>query len=143
MLEAAQRRLDRMPEAMKVRRRTVEHVFGTFKHWVGYTHFLTRRLSSVSKEMSLNVLACNLKRVMQILGYQQTLKAVKLYKKKTSAHFMRPMKGKTLLFRPIAAFVKLRPAPSKRNRLNKEPRLSNVQVKDSGKDVDHSLWVEH
>ena len=54
MLEAAQRRLDRMPDAMKVRRRTVEHVFGTFKHWMGYTHFLTRRLGNVSTEMSLN-----------------------------------------------------------------------------------------
>ena len=65
-----------MPEAMKVRRRTVEHVFGTFKHWMGYTHFLTRRLGNVSTEMSLNVLAYNLKRVLQILGYQQTMKAV-------------------------------------------------------------------
>jgi len=61
---------------MKVRRRTVEHVFGTFKHWMGYTHFLTRRLGNVSTEMSLNVLTYNLKRVMQILGYQQTMKAV-------------------------------------------------------------------
>ncbi|MEN5347418.1 transposase, partial [Achromobacter mucicolens] len=76
VLEAAQRRLDRMPDAMKVRRRTVEHVFGTFKNWMGYTHFLTRRLGNVSTEMSLNVLAYNLKRVMQILGYQQTMKAV-------------------------------------------------------------------
>ncbi|SEJ60013.1 hypothetical protein SAMN03159494_02753, partial [Achromobacter sp. NFACC18-2] len=48
----------------------------TFKHWMGYTHFLTRRLGNVSTEMSLNVLAYNLKRVMQILGYQQTMKAV-------------------------------------------------------------------
>lgn len=64
-----------MPEAMKVRRRTVEHVSGT-KHWMGYTHFLARRLGNVSTEMSLNVLAYNLKRVMQLLGYQQTMKAV-------------------------------------------------------------------
>ena len=76
VLEAAQRRLDRMPEAMKVRRRTVEHVFGTFKHWMGYTHFLTRRLGNVGTEMSLNVLAYNLKRVMRILGFQQTMKAI-------------------------------------------------------------------
>ncbi|CAB3883215.1 IS1182 family transposase ISBusp4 [Achromobacter aegrifaciens] len=76
VLEAAQRRLDQMPEAMKVRRRTVEHVFGTFKNWMGYTHFLTRRLGNVSTEMSLNVLAYNLKRVMRILGFQQTMKAM-------------------------------------------------------------------
>jgi hypothetical protein len=42
---------------MTIRRRTVEHVFGTFKHWMGYTHFLTRRLPNVGTEMSLNVLA--------------------------------------------------------------------------------------
>jgi hypothetical protein len=41
-LEAAQRRLDKTSDAMTVRRRTVEHVFGTLKHWMGYTHFLTR-----------------------------------------------------------------------------------------------------
>lgn len=57
VLEAVQLRLDRMPDAMTVRRRTVEHLFGTFKHWMGYTHFLTRRLGNVSTEMSLNVLA--------------------------------------------------------------------------------------
>ncbi len=54
VLEAAQRRLDRMPNAMTTRRRTVEHVFGTFKHWMGYTHFLTRRFANVSTEMSLH-----------------------------------------------------------------------------------------
>src|SRR5260370_22426394 len=35
-------RLDRMPEAMGVRRQTVEHPFGTLKAWMGATHFLTR-----------------------------------------------------------------------------------------------------
>lgn len=52
-----QRRLDRKPEAMTVRRSTVEHVFGTLKHWMGYTHFLTRTLGRVSTEMSLQVIA--------------------------------------------------------------------------------------
>jgi len=33
--EAMQRRLDRRPDAMTIRRRTVEHVFGTLKHWMG------------------------------------------------------------------------------------------------------------
>ena len=42
VLEAVQRRLDRQPDAMTLRRRTVEHVFGTLKHWMGSTHFLTR-----------------------------------------------------------------------------------------------------
>jgi len=50
-----QRRLDQQPEAMTLRRCTVEHVFGTLKHWMGSTHFLTRRLRNVGTEMSLQV----------------------------------------------------------------------------------------
>ncbi len=75
--EAVQQRLEHEPGAMKVRRRTVEHVFGTLKHWMGSTHFLTRRLVNVGTEMSLHVLAYNLKRVMQILGIAQTLRVMK------------------------------------------------------------------
>jgi hypothetical protein len=78
VLEQMQRRLDRKPEAMTLRRRTVEHVFGTLKHWMGTAHFLTRRLEHVGTEMSLQVLAYNLKRVMQLLGIAQTMKAMRL-----------------------------------------------------------------
>ncbi|AXF05015.1 IS1182 family transposase [Paraburkholderia hospita] len=78
VLEAMQRRLDRSPEAMTVRRSTVEHVFGTLKHWMGSTHFLTRTLGRVSTEMSLQVLAYNLKRVMNILGVARTTKAMRM-----------------------------------------------------------------
>ena len=77
-LEAVQRRLDRRPSAMTVRKRTIEHVFGTLKHWMGSAHFLTRRLPNVATEMSLHVLAYNLKRVMSILGIAKTMKAMKL-----------------------------------------------------------------
>ena len=63
---------------MTVRKRTIEHVFGTLKHWMGSTHFLTRRLPNVATEMSLHVLAYNLKRVMRILGIAKTMKAMKL-----------------------------------------------------------------
>jgi hypothetical protein len=78
VLERLQARLDRRPQQMTVRRRTVEHVFGTLKHWMGSTHFLTRRLEHVSTEMSLQVLAYNLKRVIAILGMPKTMKAMKL-----------------------------------------------------------------
>jgi transposase len=78
VLERLQARLDRRPEKMTVRRRTVEHVFGTLKHWMGSTHFLTRRLENVSTEMSLHVLAYNLKRVISILGMTKTMKAMSL-----------------------------------------------------------------
>src|SRR5438874_12859320 len=63
-----QARLDRMPEAMGVRRQTVEHPFGTLKAWMGATHFLTRTLDKVRTEMSLHVLAYNLKRMIRIFG---------------------------------------------------------------------------
>jgi hypothetical protein len=61
---------------MTVRKRTVEHVFGTLKHWMGSAHFQTRRLPHVATEMSLHVLAYNLKRVMSILGTAKTMKAM-------------------------------------------------------------------
>ncbi len=76
VMEAVQRRLDKRPDAMTVRRRTVEHVFGTLKHWMGSTHFLTRTFANVGTEMSLHVLAYNLKRVIAILGIARTMKAV-------------------------------------------------------------------
>ena len=63
---------------MTLRRRTVEQVFGTLKRWTGSTHFLPRRLEHVGTETSLNVLAYNFKRVMQILGTAKTMKAMKL-----------------------------------------------------------------
>jgi len=78
VLEAVQRRLNRSPDSMTIRRRTVEHVFGTLKHWMGYTHFLTRRLPNVGAEMGLNVLAYNFKRVLSILGFEEMMKAMKL-----------------------------------------------------------------
>ena len=63
---------------MTVRKSAIEHVFGTIKHWMGSTHFQTRRLPNVATEMSLHVLAYNLKRVMSILGIAKTMKAMKL-----------------------------------------------------------------
>jgi transposase len=78
LLEAMQRRLDRMPHTMTLRRRTIEHVFGTLKYWMGSTHFLTRRLHNVGTEMSLLVLAYNFKRVMQVLGMPKTIRAMRL-----------------------------------------------------------------
>jgi transposase len=78
VLEAVQRRLDKQPKAMTLRRRTVEHVFGTLKHWMGTTPFLMRTLPNVATEMSLQVLAYNLKRLIGILGIARTMKAMQL-----------------------------------------------------------------
>ena len=76
VLEAMQRRLDREPHAMRVRRQTVEHVFGTLKAWMGATHFKTRRLPNVAAEMSLQVLAYNLKRTIAIVGVRPMIAAI-------------------------------------------------------------------
>ena len=76
VLEAMQDRLDRQPEIMRVRRQTAEHPFGTLKLWMGASHFLTRTLKRVRTEMSLHVLAYNLKRVMRILGIGGMLKVL-------------------------------------------------------------------
>ncbi len=64
ILDTMQTCLDRAPDSMRIRRQTVEHPFGTLKAWMGSTHFLTKTLDRVSTEMSLHVLAYNLKRVM-------------------------------------------------------------------------------
>jgi transposase len=78
VLEAMQRRLDRKPETMTMRRRTIEHVFGTLKHWMGSTHFLTRGLKHVGTEMCLQVLAYNFKRLINLLGMARTIRARQL-----------------------------------------------------------------
>jgi hypothetical protein len=77
VLDAMQARLDRMPDAMGVRRQTVEHPFGTIKAWMGSTHFLTRTLKRVRTEMSLHVLAYNIKRVIAIIGVRPLLQAIR------------------------------------------------------------------
>jgi len=77
VLEAVQRRLDENPQAMRDRRETVEHPFGTIKARMGATHFLMRRLKNVRTEMALSVLAYNLTRVMNILGIGLLLQAMR------------------------------------------------------------------
>ena len=78
ILETMQRRLDRQPQAMTLRRRTIEHVFGTLKHWMGSTHFLMRGLKHVATEMALHALAYNFKRVIKLLGMARTMRAMRL-----------------------------------------------------------------
>src|SRR5450631_2775581 len=77
VLDAMQKRLDRTPQASRIRRRTVEHPFGTLKAWMGATHFMTKTIPRVSTEMSLHVLAYNLKRAMQIIGVAPLIHAMR------------------------------------------------------------------
>ena len=76
VLEAMRDRLDRRPDMMRLRRDTVEHPFGTLKRWMGAEHFLTKGLHNTGTEMSLNVLAYNLKRVINILGVEGLQRAL-------------------------------------------------------------------
>jgi len=76
-LDAVEARLDREPERMRARRCTAEHPFGTLKSWMGHTHFLTKTKRHVSTEMSLHVLAYNLKRVINIVGTQGLIAAIR------------------------------------------------------------------
>jgi len=77
ILDVVQERLEGAPEAMRLRRQTVEHVFGTLKGWMGSSHFLTKTLPRVATEMSLQVLAYNLKRVIKILGTETLIRAMR------------------------------------------------------------------
>jgi len=97
VLEAMQARLDHAPEMMRIRRQSVEHPFGTIKSWMGATHFLTRTLARVSTEMSLHVLAYNLKRVMKLLGIGALIRAIKACRR-----FLRSIRA---LCRPITSVL--------------------------------------
>jgi transposase len=77
VVDAVQARLDKNPNAMRTRRETVEHPFGTLKMWMGATHFLMKTLPNVATEMALHVLAYNLTRVMNIVGIKPLLVAIR------------------------------------------------------------------
>jgi transposase len=77
VVEAVQDRLDKNPDAMRVRRETVEHPFGTMKMRMGATHFLMKTLPKVATEMALHVLAYNFTRVLNIFGVKPIMEAVR------------------------------------------------------------------
>jgi hypothetical protein len=76
VLERAAKRLRRKPEVMLVRRSLVEHPFGMMKSWTSANHFLTRRLSGVSTETSLQILAYNMKRAINLVGTKKIMAAI-------------------------------------------------------------------
>ena len=77
VIDAVQRRLDENPEKMRQRRETVEHPFGTIKARMGATHFVMKTLPRVASEMALHVLAYNLTRLVNIMGIQPLMAAIK------------------------------------------------------------------
>lgn len=77
MLDAVQQRLDANPNAIRQRRETVEHPFGTIKARTGATHFLMKTLPKVAVELALHVLAYNLTSVMNIVGVKPLIAALR------------------------------------------------------------------
>jgi len=76
VLERAAKRLRRRPEVMLARRSLVEHPFGTLKSWTNSNHFLTKRLSGVSTETSLQILAYNMKRAINLVGTRKIMETI-------------------------------------------------------------------
>jgi transposase len=79
VLDEMQARLEQTPDAMRIRRSTVEHPYATIKAWMGSTHFLTKGMERVKTEMSLHVLAYNFRRLMALVGMQGMLAAIRAY----------------------------------------------------------------
>jgi len=78
VLDAADALLKQNPDAMRQRKQLVEHPYGTIKHWMGSTHFLMKRLPNVQTEMSLHVLAYNLKRAINVLGVPKIMEQLQV-----------------------------------------------------------------
>ena len=76
LLEGMAQRVAANPALMKLRKQLAEHPFGTIKRGMTQGYFLLRRLAKVRGEMSLTILAYNMKRVMTILGVKKMLAAV-------------------------------------------------------------------
>ncbi len=76
VFERTAKRLRRRPEVMLARRSLVEHPFGTMKSWTSSNHFLTKRLSGVSTETSLQILAYNMKRAINLVGTRKIIEMI-------------------------------------------------------------------
>ena len=77
LLDQMQARLRAQPAKMKQRKALAEHPFGTIKRGMDAGYFLLRGLEKVRTEMSLTVLAYNLKRAINIVGVAALLAAAR------------------------------------------------------------------
>lgn len=83
IIDAMRKRVKENPEIIAARREMVEHPFGTLKHSMGHHYFLCKGIEMVKTEMSLSVLAYNIKRVLNIMGVKQLISIIKMCKSKT------------------------------------------------------------
>jgi hypothetical protein len=106
-----QQRLDANPQAMRQRRETVEHPFGTMKARMGATHFLTKTLPKVAAEMALSVLAYNLTRVMNIVGAKPLMAAIAETEPVLASHRL-PWQGRFYTAKTLSGRATRRRGPS-------------------------------
>lgn len=76
LMDAMAERVKQNAQIMRLRKAIVEHPFGTMKRWMNAGYFLCKGLEKVATEMSLTVLAYNLKRVLNIVSFPELMKAV-------------------------------------------------------------------
>ena len=62
---------------LRKRNTVVEHPYGTVKRWHGASYLLTKGKLKVAAETGLSFLAYNFRRVINILGVQQTLQLIR------------------------------------------------------------------
>ena len=76
LMEEMAERVRKNRHIMKLRKALVEHPFGTIKRWMNAGWFLCKGLAGVRAEMSLTVLAYNLKRVLNLVSFGDLMNAV-------------------------------------------------------------------
>ncbi len=77
VLDCMHARVAASPRMVECRKELVEHPFGTIKFWMNQHAFLMRGLEKVRAEFSLSALAYNIKRVLNILGLEKLLEALR------------------------------------------------------------------
>lgn len=77
-LEAMAERMEEKPGLMLQRKSVVEHPYGTMKWWWDGGYFLLKGLTKVRGEFSLMTLAYNLRRVINLLGVECLLEALRM-----------------------------------------------------------------
>ncbi|MBV8523465.1 MAG: IS1182 family transposase [Acetobacteraceae bacterium] len=76
VLDRMAARLAQRPGILDQRRESVEHPFGTIKQWMYQGAFLMRRLEKVRAEFSLTALAYNIRRVLNLVHFDELMAAV-------------------------------------------------------------------
>jgi transposase len=86
VIEEMRKRMTRYPEKARQRKELAEHPFAIIKHWMNHGYFLQRGMKNVATEISMSVLAFNMKRVLNILDVPTLIAA------------LRAMRGEVLSF---------------------------------------------